>query len=197
MPFFKSPNTCLLRITPLMYRLPRFRPAAESRWLLLLFFFFAVILLWLVIVLITLKWPNPSGIRKTKSLLLSAKGRQQSGRIFWYAEKCPSINVKLTDTVNSLIGWLTSREEQYRQLWAELEALVRSYSDTSEQHAKVLTCLQECRKPPQAGAGDDASAHASVPLNRKLSTPGQGAGVKDAGKSGGSEVEQSWRDLDR
>lgn len=83
------------------------------------------------------------------------------------------------------------REEQYRQLWAELEALVRSYSDTSPQHAKVLACLLECRKPQQPGAGDDASTHAQVQLNRKLPTPG---GVKDAGKT---EADQSWRELDR
>ncbi|KAK3774530.1 hypothetical protein RRG08_049466 [Elysia crispata] len=91
----------------------------------------------------------------------------------------------------------SKRDEQYRQLWAELEALVRSYSDTSSQHAKVLACLQECRKPPQPGAGDDVTAHAQVTLNRKLSTPGQGAGAKDVGKVGGAEVEQGWRELDR
>lgn len=39
------------------------------------------------------------------------------------------------------------REEQYKQLWNELENLVRAYSDTSSQHAKVLECLLECKKP--------------------------------------------------
>ncbi|GFS20698.1 protein asunder homolog, partial [Elysia marginata] len=85
------------------------------------------------------------------------------------------------------------REEQYRQLWAELEALVRSYSDASPEHAAVLACLQECRKPPQAGgAGDESSIQ--VQLNRKLPTQGQSTGVKDAGKT---EAEQGWRELDR
>ncbi|GFN84440.1 protein asunder homolog [Plakobranchus ocellatus] len=88
------------------------------------------------------------------------------------------------------------RDEQYRQLWAELEALIRSYSDTSPQHAEVLECLQQCRSPPQSSSGEDVAAHAQIPLNRKL---GQSPGFKDAGRvGGGSDAEQNWRDqLDR
>ncbi|CAL1548540.1 unnamed protein product [Lymnaea stagnalis] len=73
------------------------------------------------------------------------------------------------------------REEQYRQLWAEMEALIRSYSDTSEGHAMVLECLLRCKKP-----GDD-------PVTLAKKTPG-----KKEDKSGSTaEVEQSWKDLDR
>lgn len=42
---------------------------------------------------------------------------------------------------------LFCRDEQYRQLWNELESLVRSNSDLSSQHEKVLGCLLECKKP--------------------------------------------------
>lgn len=47
------------------------------------------------------------------------------------------------------------REEQYRQLWGELENLVRAYTGTSGQHEKVLECLLECKKPNSSG--DDPS----------------------------------------
>ncbi|XP_054271136.1 integrator complex subunit 13 [Macrosteles quadrilineatus] len=36
------------------------------------------------------------------------------------------------------------REEQYRQMWAELETFLRAYTQT-EQHTRVLQCLLECR----------------------------------------------------
>ncbi|XP_046670533.1 integrator complex subunit 13 [Homalodisca vitripennis] len=36
------------------------------------------------------------------------------------------------------------REEQYRQMWTELETYLRAYGQT-EQHTKVLHCLLECR----------------------------------------------------
>uniref|UniRef100_A0A0B6ZZE1 Protein asunder n=1 Tax=Arion vulgaris TaxID=1028688 RepID=A0A0B6ZZE1_9EUPU len=73
------------------------------------------------------------------------------------------------------------REEQYRQLWAELETLIRAYSDTSPQHFKVLECILECKK-----SGDD-----TVTLNRK-------SGAKrDEKASNISDVDQSWKDLDR
>ncbi|BFZ08247.1 hypothetical protein BsWGS_11286 [Bradybaena similaris] len=73
------------------------------------------------------------------------------------------------------------REEQYRQLWAELETLVRAYSDTSPQHFKVLECLLECKKP----GGDP------VMLSRKT-------GPRRDEKAGLlSDVEHGCRDLDR
>ncbi|KAH9494545.1 Integrator complex subunit 13 [Bulinus truncatus] len=75
------------------------------------------------------------------------------------------------------------RDELYRQLWSELEALVRSYADTSDKHNKVLECLMNCKKP-----GDE-----KVTVTRK--TPS-----KKEDKSGGgnmTDVEQSWKDLDR
>ncbi|XP_059143113.1 integrator complex subunit 13-like [Physella acuta] len=69
------------------------------------------------------------------------------------------------------------REEQYRQLWAELEALISAYSDTSIEHGQVLECLMECKKQ-----GDDSTSH-----SKKLA-------VKKEEKT---EAEQSWKDFDR
>uniref|UniRef100_T1J846 Protein asunder n=1 Tax=Strigamia maritima TaxID=126957 RepID=T1J846_STRMM len=40
----------------------------------------------------------------------------------------------------------TKREEQYRAMWNELETLIRVHC-TTENHGKVLECVQECRKP--------------------------------------------------
>jgi len=45
-----------------------------------------------------------------------------------------------------------SREEQYRQMWAEFERFVRSHADTSPMHQKVLECLVECKKLPSDSA---------------------------------------------
>ena len=44
------------------------------------------------------------------------------------------------------------RDEQYRQLWAELESYVRAHAASSPQHQSVLDCLLECKRP------DDTSA---------------------------------------
>lgn len=39
------------------------------------------------------------------------------------------------------------RDEQYKQMWSELEALVRSVSDLSPGHEEILQCVLSCRKP--------------------------------------------------
>lgn len=36
------------------------------------------------------------------------------------------------------------REEQYKQMWSELETFVRAHCHT-DQHTRVLHCLLECR----------------------------------------------------
>ncbi|KAJ8047812.1 Integrator complex subunit 13 [Holothuria leucospilota] len=45
------------------------------------------------------------------------------------------------------------REEQYRQMWSELESLIRSAADLSPDHEEILDCVLNCRKP---GVGDSA-----------------------------------------
>ena len=66
------------------------------------------------------------------------------------------------------------REQQYAQMWSELETLVRAHVSTSDEHGQVLECLLECKKP-----SDD---------KRKTDK-----GAKDEL----SEVESAWKDLDR
>lgn len=46
------------------------------------------------------------------------------------------------------------REEQYRQMWAEFERLVRALSGTSPMHQKVLECLLDCKRPTSIGEQD-------------------------------------------
>lgn len=41
----------------------------------------------------------------------------------------------------------TKKDEQFRQLWMELERLVRCYADTSSEHRALLDCLLKCKKP--------------------------------------------------
>ncbi|XP_064175688.1 integrator complex subunit 13 [Anguilla rostrata] len=42
------------------------------------------------------------------------------------------------------------RDEQYRAMWNELEALVRTHVGGSERHARVLECVSACRsRPPE------------------------------------------------
>lgn len=55
--------------------------------------------------------------------------------------------------------FVVSREDQYRQLWAELERLIRAHADTSPQHKLILDCVLECKKVDE-GRGDDATLDA-------------------------------------
>jgi len=45
-------------------------------------------------------------------------------------------------------------------MWAEFERFVRSHSDTSPMHQKVLECLVECKKLP-SDVGKAASSTSS------------------------------------
>ncbi|XP_070558814.1 integrator complex subunit 13-like [Ptychodera flava] len=76
------------------------------------------------------------------------------------------------------------REEQYRQMWSELETLVRSCSDLSPAHEQVLECLLECRKPSEE--------------NPKTSKRKAAMEVKEevVEKVPVSETEQAWQALD-
>lgn len=71
--------------------------------------------------------------------------------------------------------YLTFREQQYTQMWSELEALIQAHAGTSEMHQKVLDCLLECKKPTED--------------RRKTE--------KQAVKEELSEVESAWKDLDK
>ena len=73
------------------------------------------------------------------------------------------------------------REQQYIQMWSELETMVRAHADTSPMHQKVLECLLDCKKP-----SDDAK--------------GRKPGDKIAGREERmdiSEMENTWKELDK
>lgn len=75
----------------------------------------------------------------------------------------------------------TKREQQYIQMWSELETMVRAHADTSPMHQKVLECLLDCKKP-----SDDAK--------------GRKPGDKIAGREERmdiSEMENTWKELDK
>ncbi|KAL4225921.1 hypothetical protein ACF0H5_013909 [Mactra antiquata] len=69
----------------------------------------------------------------------------------------------------------SKRDQQYSQMWSELEGLVQAHSTTSENHQKILDCLLECKKP-----SDDRRK------SEKLSI-----------KEERSEAESAWKDLDK
>ncbi|ESN94809.1 hypothetical protein HELRODRAFT_193797, partial [Helobdella robusta] len=52
------------------------------------------------------------------------------------------------------------REEQYKQVWIELEKLIRFHGNSSANHERVLSCLLDCKKinPRTAAAATTAAA---------------------------------------
>lgn len=74
------------------------------------------------------------------------------------------------------------RDEQYRQMWSELEMLIKSYADTSPNHQKVLECLLDCKKPMP----DDKSPK-----------KGDKVFAKEEKMDVDSQVEQSWKTLEK
>ncbi|XP_048741642.2 integrator complex subunit 13-like [Ostrea edulis] len=72
------------------------------------------------------------------------------------------------------------RDEQYKQMWAELESLIRAHADTSPQHQRVLECLLKCKKPT-----DDAKSSPKKAKEEKMEVE--------------SNTEQSyaWKELEK
>ena len=89
--------------------------------------------------------------------------------------------LKIEMSFNKLCTLIFYREQQYVQMWAELEAMVRAHSDTSPMHQKVLECLLECKKP-----SDDAKARKQ---GDKITSREEKMDV--------SEMENTWKELDR
>ena len=86
-----------------------------------------------------------------------------------------------SQTPHHVINVVIYREQQYVQMWSELEGMVRAHSDTSPMHQKVLECLLECKKP-----SDDAKARkqGDKVLSREE-------------KMDITEMENTWKELDR
>jgi len=47
-------------------------------------------------------------------------------------------------------------------MWTEFERFVRSHSDTSPMHQKVLECLVECKKLPSESAKASSSSSSEL-----------------------------------
>ncbi|XP_071960200.1 integrator complex subunit 13-like isoform X2 [Antedon mediterranea] len=77
-------------------------------------------------------------------------------------------------------GKAPKKEEHYRQMWAELESLLKAYSSTSPEHKQVLDCLHDC-KP----VSNDCNA-------KKGSDKTTAKGTDKT-----SETEKAWKDLDK
>lgn len=70
------------------------------------------------------------------------------------------------------------RDEQYKQMWAELENLIRAHADSSPQHQRVLECLLKCKKP-----SDDVKSSPSSTKEEKQET--------------NTDQNYAWKELDR
>lgn len=86
-----------------------------------------------------------------------------------------SRNEPLPINTAGIRGKGAKREQQYTQMWSELEALIQAHAGTSEMHQKVLDCLLECKKP-----SEDRRKTEKLTVKDEL-----------------SEVESAWKDLDK
>ena len=77
-------------------------------------------------------------------------------QLVWCIMRKPSRPNKTTLRITAV--FVGRSEEQYRQMWAEFERFVRSHSDTSPMHQKVLECLVECKKLPSDVAKASSSS---------------------------------------
>ena len=76
-----------------------------------------------------------------------------------------------------MVSLLNFREEQYRQMWSELEKLIGSHSNNSTNHQKVLECLMECKRPSEGSGSPTKKPEKPLPAD--------------------SEAEQAWKQFDR
>lgn len=86
-----------------------------------------------------------------------------------------SRNEPLPINTAGIRGKGTKREQQYSQMWSELEALVKAHAGTSDMHQKVLDCLLECKKP-----SEDRRKSEKMAIKEEL-----------------SEAESAWKDIDK
>ncbi|ESO95710.1 hypothetical protein LOTGIDRAFT_116674, partial [Lottia gigantea] len=58
-----------------------------------------------------------------------------------------SKNEPLMAATSGTRGKGPKRDEQYRQLWSELEQMASPHSDSSTEHAEILQCILDCKRP--------------------------------------------------
>ncbi|XP_026317481.1 protein asunder [Hyposmocoma kahamanoa] len=71
------------------------------------------------------------------------------------------------------------REEQWRQVWSELEALVRAHS-ASPAHRVLLRTVLECRSHNHSSDGDSRATVIRATTDSPLSPPGSGNGASSS-----------------
>lgn len=67
-------------------------------------------------------------------------------KVIYHVVGMETRNDPLPNPASGARGKSSKREEQYRQMWNELERFVRAYSNTSASHGKVLECVMECKR---------------------------------------------------
>ena len=117
--------------------------------------------------------PLPSLIVKEK---LDEEDVMECRKAIYHVAGMESRNEPLPTSLTSARAKGPKREEQYRQMWSELESLVGAYSSSSANHKRVLDCIQECHK-----SDDKSVKKEKVVKEEKVDT----------------EMEQTWKELEK
>ncbi|XP_064633447.1 integrator complex subunit 13-like [Lineus longissimus] len=122
--------------------------------------------------------PLPSLIVKEK---LDEEEVLDCKKAIFHLVEMESRNEALPVTMTGSRGKGPKREEQYRQMWSEMETLVRAHVDASPNHERVLECLLLCRKQDGEVKGHKKGQEVKV-KEEKMET---------------NEAEPAWKDLDK
>lgn len=106
-------------------------------------------------------------------------------RVIYKVQAMESRYDPLPVSMTGIRGKGPKREEQYRQVWAELDTFLEAASRTSKMHEKVLECLR--------GTSPSSSATGSP----RRETPTDEIEKGGVTKSSLSEVTLSWQEIDR
>ncbi|XP_006814307.1 integrator complex subunit 13-like [Saccoglossus kowalevskii] len=104
-----------------------------------------------------------------------------------------SRNESLPVPVMGTRGKGPKREEQYRQMWSELEMLVRSCSDLSPAHESILDCVVDCRKPSE----DHVKSPKRKGEVKEEKTERISSTMSSSSSSSSLATDKAWQDLDR
>lgn len=104
-------------------------------------------------------------------------------RVIYRVQAMESRNDPLPVSMTGIRGKGPKREEQYRQIWAELETYLEAASRTSKMHEKVLECLR------------GTSPSSSTTDSPRRETPTDELEKNNHSKL--SEVSLSWQEIDR
>eukprot|EP00794_Sanderia_malayensis_P006827 gene6827-7594_t len=132
------------------------------------------------------------GLRQLEPLLghlvkakLSDDDVQECKKVIYKLQAMESRNDTLPLPMISMRGKGSKREEQYRQLWAELETFIQEASRTSANHNKVYNCLH--------GSQESRTSLASASSNTTASTRNKDPRQAEPH----SAQDLAWKELDR